>query len=98
MGQLSSLGILLLVLTVSQTVRASDSSSSDPQLDAIIVTATLRAAPTIEVPASITVLDSQTLQVQASFAVFAAFDPGRPRRAGGAIRISVHWSCAAQSV
>ena len=62
MGQLSSLCILLLVLTVSLPVDASDSSSNDPQLDEIIVTATLRATPAAEVPASITVLDSQTLQ------------------------------------
>jgi iron complex outermembrane recepter protein len=63
MGQLSSLCILLLVLTVSLPVEASDSpSNNDPQLDEIIVTATLRAVPATEVPASITVLDSQTLQ------------------------------------
>jgi iron complex outermembrane receptor protein len=62
MGQLSSLCILLLVLTVSLPVDASDSPSNDPQLDEIIVTATLRAVPATEVPASITVLDSQTLQ------------------------------------
>ena len=62
MGQLSSLCILLLVLTVSLPVDASDSPSNDPQLDEIIVTATLRAVPAMEVPASITVLDSQTLQ------------------------------------
>jgi iron complex outermembrane receptor protein len=62
MGQLSSLCILLLALTVSIPVEAGDSSSNDPQLDEIIVTATLRATPATEVPASITVLDSQTLQ------------------------------------
>jgi iron complex outermembrane recepter protein len=62
MGQLSSLCILLLALTVSIPVEASDSSSNDSQLDEIIVTATLRATPAAEVPASITVLDSQTLQ------------------------------------
>jgi iron complex outermembrane recepter protein len=62
MGQLSSLCILLLALTVSIPVEASDSSPNDPQLDEIIVTATLRATPAVEVPASITVLDSQTLQ------------------------------------
>jgi iron complex outermembrane receptor protein len=62
MGQLSSLCILLLALTVSIPVEAGGSSSNDPQLDEIIVTATLRAAPATEVPASITVLDSQTLQ------------------------------------
>jgi iron complex outermembrane recepter protein len=62
MGQLSSLCILLLVLTVSLPVDAGDSPSNDPQLDEIIVTATLRAVPATEVPASITVLDSQTLR------------------------------------
>jgi iron complex outermembrane recepter protein len=62
MGQLSSLCVLLLVLTVSLPVDASDSPSNDPQLDEIIVTATLRAVPATEVPASITVLDSQTLR------------------------------------
>ncbi len=62
MGQLSSLCILLLALTVSIPVEASDSSSNDSQLDEIIVTATLRATPAIEVPGSITVLDSQMLQ------------------------------------
>jgi iron complex outermembrane receptor protein len=62
MGQLSSLCILLLALTVSIPVEAGDSSLNDPQLDEIIVTATLRATPATEVPASITVLDSQTLQ------------------------------------
>ena len=62
MGQLSTLCILLLVLTVSLPVDASDSPSNDPQLDEIIVTATLRAVPATELPASITVLDSQTLQ------------------------------------
>ena len=62
MGQLSSLCILLLALTVSIPVEASDSSSNDSQLDEIIVTATLRATPATEVPGSITVLDSQVLQ------------------------------------
>jgi len=62
MGQLSSLCILLLALTVSIPVEASDSSSNDSQLDEIIVTATLRATPATEVPGSITVLDGQVLQ------------------------------------
>jgi iron complex outermembrane receptor protein len=62
MVKLSSLCRLLLALTVSSPADASDSSSSDPQLDEIVVTATLRAAPAIEVPASVTVLDGQTLR------------------------------------
>src|SRR3984885_8153002 len=62
MRKLSSLCILLLALPVSLPVEAGDSASNDPPLDEIIVTATLRAVPATEVPASITVLDSQTLQ------------------------------------
>jgi iron complex outermembrane receptor protein len=62
MVKLSSLCSLLLVLTVSLPADADDSSLSDPQLDEIIVTATLRAAPAIEVPASVTVLGGQTLR------------------------------------
>jgi len=62
MGNSSSLCVLLLVLTVSSPGNASDSSSSDPQLDEILVTATLRSAPAMEVPASVTVLDAQTLR------------------------------------
>src|SRR5580704_7807256 len=62
MVKFSSLCGLLLVLTVSLPADADDSSSSDPQLDEIIVTATLRAAPATEVPASVTVLGGQTLQ------------------------------------
>jgi iron complex outermembrane recepter protein len=62
MVKFSSLCGLLLVLTVSLPADADDSSSNDPQLDEIIVTATLRAAPAIEVPASVTVLDAKTLR------------------------------------
>jgi iron complex outermembrane receptor protein len=62
MGNSSSLYVLLFVLTVSLPGNASESSSSDPQLDEIIVTATLRSAPAIEIPASVTVLDGQTLR------------------------------------
>jgi iron complex outermembrane recepter protein len=58
----SSLCSLLLVVTVSVPAEAGDSSSNDQQLDEIIVTATLRAAPAIEVPASVTVLNAQTLR------------------------------------
>jgi outer membrane receptor protein involved in Fe transport len=60
--KLSSLCSLLLILTASLPADADDSSLSDPQLDEIIVTATLRAAPAIEVPASVTVLNGQTLR------------------------------------
>lgn len=62
MGNSSSLCVLLLVLTVSLPGNASESPSSDPQLDEILVTATLRSAPAIEVPASLTVMDGQTLR------------------------------------
>jgi len=62
MVKLSSLCSLLLVVTVSLPAKAGDSSSNDAQLDEIIVTATLRAAPAIEVPASVTVLNGQTLR------------------------------------
>ena len=62
MVKLSSLCSLLLVLNVSLPANADDSSSSDPQLGEIIVTATLRAAPANEVPASVTVLGGQTLR------------------------------------
>ncbi len=36
--------------------------ASDPELDEIVVTATLRSAPAIEIPASVTVLDRVTLR------------------------------------
>jgi iron complex outermembrane recepter protein len=62
MGNSSSLYVLLFVLTVSLPGNASESSSNDPQLDEILVTATLRTVPAIEVPASVTVLDAQTLR------------------------------------
>jgi iron complex outermembrane recepter protein len=62
MVKLSSLYSLLLILSVSSPADAVDSTSNDPQLDEIIVTATLRAAPAIEVPASVTVLNGQTLR------------------------------------
>jgi iron complex outermembrane receptor protein len=53
---------LLFVLSVSLPAVADDSASDAPQLDEIIVTATLRVAPAIEVPASVTVLDGKTLR------------------------------------
>jgi len=58
----SSLCCLLLIVTVSLPAEAVDSSLNDAQLDEIIVTATLRAAPAIELPASVTVLSGQTLR------------------------------------
>jgi iron complex outermembrane recepter protein len=62
MVKVSPLCSLLLVLSVPIPVYADDSASNDPQLDEIIVTATLRTAPAIEVPASVTVLDGKTLR------------------------------------
>ena len=61
MGKILSLSVLLTFFSVSLPVSASD-SNTDPQLDEIIVTATLRSAPASEVPASVTVLDQQTLR------------------------------------
>ena len=53
---------LLLALAVSLPVVAGTASSNDDELDEIIVTATLRSAPAIEVPASVSVLSGQTLR------------------------------------
>jgi len=53
---------LLLALAVSLPVVAGTASSNDAELDEIIVTATLRSAPAIEVPASVSVLSGQTLR------------------------------------
>lgn len=61
MGKILCLSVLLTFFSVSLPVSASD-SNTDPQLDEIIVTATLRSAPASEVPASVTVLDQQTLR------------------------------------
>lgn len=61
MGKIFSVGVLFTSFAISLPVSASD-SNTDPQLDAIIVTATLRSAPAIDVPASVTVLDQQTLR------------------------------------
>jgi iron complex outermembrane receptor protein len=62
MVKFASLCVWLIILAASQAAYASDTSSSDPQLDEIVVSATLRSAPAIEVPASVTVLDGQTLR------------------------------------
>jgi outer membrane receptor protein involved in Fe transport len=61
MGKFSPPSLLLLVI-LSLPVEAGDASSDGGQLDEIIVTATLRATPAIEVPASVTVLDARTLR------------------------------------
>ena len=61
MVKISSLGIYFIVFAVS-AAHAGETSGNDPQLDEILVTATLRSAPMIEVPASVTVLDGQTLR------------------------------------
>ena len=59
MGKLSVLSILCAA--VCAPAFATD-ASTDPKLDEITVTATLRSAPIIDVPASVTVLDGQTLR------------------------------------
>ena len=51
----------ILALSAVQA-RAGEAAGSDSQLQEITVTATLRAEPAIDVPASITVLDQQTLR------------------------------------
>jgi iron complex outermembrane recepter protein len=64
MGKLFSLSVLNVLFTSFAASAAADASDSDtsPQLDPIVVTATLRSAPAIDVPASVTVLDQQTLR------------------------------------
>jgi outer membrane receptor protein involved in Fe transport len=52
----------LIMASIALQARAADSAGTDAELDEITVTATLRAAPIIDVPASITVLDEQTLR------------------------------------
>ncbi len=56
-----SSSLLFAAFAVSPPVGATD-SDTEPQLDEIVVTATLRSAPAIDVPASVTVLDRQTLR------------------------------------
>ena len=60
MGRLASLSLVLCGLAVA--VHASVRAAEDAQLDPIIVTATLRNTPALELPASVTVLDAQTLR------------------------------------
>jgi outer membrane receptor protein involved in Fe transport len=61
MGKLFLLSVLFACSAASPPAGATD-SGSDNQLDEIIVTATLRSAPPIDVPLSVTVLDQQTLR------------------------------------
>src|ERR1039457_2037751 len=61
MGKIFSLSFLLTFFSVSLPVSASY-TNTDPQLDESVVTATLRSAPAIDVPASVTILDRQTLR------------------------------------
>jgi iron complex outermembrane receptor protein len=60
-GKLFSSSLLCAAIAVSTKVGANDPDNNS-QLDEIIVTATLRSAPAGEVPASVTVLDRQTLR------------------------------------
>ena len=61
MGHIVSVSLLLAALAVSSPATAGD-PNPDPQLDEIVVTATLRSAPAVDIPASVTVLDQQTLR------------------------------------
>jgi outer membrane receptor protein involved in Fe transport len=60
MGHRVSASVLFSLFAVTTAARASD--DAEPQLDEIVVTATLRSAPIIDVPASVTVLDERTLR------------------------------------
>lgn len=57
----SVFALILSSLAIAQPV-AADVANTDSQLDEVVVTATLRSAPAIEVPASVTVLSRQTLR------------------------------------
>jgi outer membrane receptor protein involved in Fe transport len=59
MGNLVVYGFLCAALF--SCTRADADTDTEAELDEIVVTATLRAAPAIEVPSSVTVLDRQTL-------------------------------------
>jgi outer membrane receptor protein involved in Fe transport len=61
MGKLLAFGIVFLCVAIAPPAGAGD-SPTDPELDEIVVTATLRSAPAIDVPASVTLLDGQTLR------------------------------------
>jgi iron complex outermembrane recepter protein len=58
---LRGMALALSITASALPARAADSSDSS-QLDEIVVTATLRSAPAIDVPASVTVLDQRTLK------------------------------------
>jgi iron complex outermembrane recepter protein len=60
-GKLFSSSLLCAAIAVSAPAGADD-PNNDSQLDEVVVTATLRSTPAIEVPASVTVLDRQTLR------------------------------------
>jgi outer membrane receptor protein involved in Fe transport len=62
MGNFFSSSLLCAAIAVSSpaSANATDTDTDNP-LDEIIVTATLRSAPASEIPASVTVLDRQTL-------------------------------------
>jgi iron complex outermembrane recepter protein len=60
-GKLFSSSLLCAAIALSARAGADD-PNNDSQLDEVVVTATLRSTPAIEVPASITVLDRQTLR------------------------------------
>lgn len=60
MGKIFSSSLLFAAFAFAPPAGANDSNTD--QLDAIVVTATLRSAPAIDVPASVTVLDQQTLR------------------------------------
>jgi outer membrane receptor protein involved in Fe transport len=61
MGRFLSFGFLLAGVVTSASSFASD-SNADAELAEIVVTATLRSAAAIDIPASVTVLDGQTLR------------------------------------
>jgi outer membrane receptor protein involved in Fe transport len=61
MGRFSALGLLCAALAPSGAALA-DADVAESELDQIVVTATLRSTPAIDVPASVTVLDTQTLR------------------------------------
>jgi iron complex outermembrane receptor protein len=62
MGKFLSSSLFLVCAAAVGAAVAAESNTETQPLDVIIVTATLRSAPAIEVPASITVLDGQTLK------------------------------------
>jgi iron complex outermembrane recepter protein len=61
MGKNSFLGFLLSALATAASAATAD-SGSDPQLDEIVVTASLRPVPLSEIPGSVSVLSDATLR------------------------------------